>query len=167
MDLTLSALEMCVARFYLLAPLVPLLRLQQCMPPRNTQTSNCTPIGAAPVAGECVSLWLLRASLTNRSQWTSPRYVSLRQEFSFCTLLTSCIPYPQLVGNTHAALPASFRSDVNDMAQVPVLEFIDTATGVVQRLTQSVAIIEFLDEVVSSPPLLPTDPLARAQCRQV
>jgi maleylpyruvate isomerase len=73
----------------------------------------------------------------------------------------------QLVGNTDAALPASFRSEVNDMAQVPVLEFTDTVTGAVHRLTQSVAIIEFLDDLVASPPLLPADPLARAQCRQI
>ena len=71
------------------------------------------------------------------------------------------------MGNTDAALPADFRSGVNDMAQVPVLEFADKSTGATQRLTQSVAIIEFLDELVSSPPLLPADALAKAQCRQV
>jgi len=43
---------------------------------------------------------------------------------------------------------------------VPVLEL---AGG--QRLTQSMAIIEYLDETHPSPPLLPAEPLARAQVR--
>ena len=53
------------------------------------------------------------------------------------------------------------------MAQVPVLEFNDVTVGAVHRLTQSVAIIEFLDELFPRNPLLPRDPLARARVRQV
>lgn len=34
-------------------------------------------------------------------------------------------------------------------------------------LTQSLAIIEYLDEIVPAPPLLPTAPLARARVRQI
>ena len=44
-------------------------------------------------------------------------------------------------------------------AQVPLLE-VDG-----QRLSQSMAIIEYLDETHPEPPLLPTDPLGRAQVR--
>lgn len=43
---------------------------------------------------------------------------------------------------------------------VPVLELTDGT-----RLTQSMAIIEYLDEVHPEPALLPADPLARAQVR--
>lgn len=50
---------------------------------------------------------------------------------------------------------------LNPMAQVPTLE-ID---GV--RLTQSIAICEYLDETRRDPPLLPADPVARAQCREL
>ena len=48
---------------------------------------------------------------------------------------------------------------LNPMAQVPTLE-ID---GV--RLTQSIAICEYLDETRRQPALLPAAPVARAQCR--
>jgi maleylpyruvate isomerase len=48
----------------------------------------------------------------------------------------------------------------NPMAQVPVLELDDGAL-----LTQSVAILEYLDEVHPSPPLLPADPVGRAHTR--
>lgn len=50
----------------------------------------------------------------------------------------------------------------NPMAQVPVLE-LDDGT----YLSQSLAIIEYLDEVHPDPPLLPAEPLARARARQM
>ena len=50
---------------------------------------------------------------------------------------------------------------VNPLAQVPTLD-IDG-----HRLTQSIAICEYLDETRPEPPLLPRDPLARARCREV
>lgn len=49
----------------------------------------------------------------------------------------------------------------NAMAQVPVLELQAGAT-----LTQSIAILEWLDERYPDPPLLPEDPLPRARVRQ-
>jgi maleylpyruvate isomerase len=49
---------------------------------------------------------------------------------------------------------------INVQGFVPALEFDD---GVV--LTQSVAIIEYLDELYPDPPLLPEEPLARARVR--
>lgn len=53
-----------------------------------------------------------------------------------------------------------FRA-VNPAALVPVLE-VDG-----QRLAQSPAIAEFLEERYPSPPLLPADPLARARVREL
>jgi maleylpyruvate isomerase len=51
---------------------------------------------------------------------------------------------------------------LNPMEQVPTLVLDDGRT-----LTQSLAIIEYLDETVPSPPLLPRDPYLRARTRQL
>lgn len=51
-------------------------------------------------------------------------------------------------------------ADVGLEGLVPVLELADGT-----RLTQSMAIIEYLDEVHPEPALLPADPLARARVR--
>lgn len=53
----------------------------------------------------------------------------------------------------------------NPMRQVPVLE-IEDATGS-HQLGQSLAILEYLEEVHPEPPLLPADPLSRAKVRQI
>ncbi|MGK3991672.1 maleylacetoacetate isomerase [Sorangium sp. So ce1024] len=53
----------------------------------------------------------------------------------------------------------------NPMAQVPLLEF--EQGGAVRRVAQSVAIIELLEELFPSPPLLPADPYLRARARQL
>src|SRR4051812_45376310 len=50
---------------------------------------------------------------------------------------------------------------INPMKQVPVLE-LDDGT----RLTQSMPILDFLDETHPVPPLLPKHPLLRARSRQ-
>lgn len=55
-------------------------------------------------------------------------------------------------------------ASVNPMRQVPTLEW--TEGGSTIRLTQSVAIAEYLEETCPSPPLLPKDPLLRAQTRR-
>lgn len=49
-------------------------------------------------------------------------------------------------------------ADVNPAAAVPVLQLDDG-----RRLTQSMAILRYLDQVTPSPALLPDDPFARAQ----
>lgn len=49
----------------------------------------------------------------------------------------------------------------NPMKQVPVLELADGTL-----LTESLAILHWLDEAFPEPPLLPADPLARARVRQ-
>ena len=56
---------------------------------------------------------------------------------------------------------SEFRA-INPQSRVPVLEL---STG--EILTQSLAIIEYLDEIHPEPPLLPSDPLARAKSRAI
>ena len=60
-------------------------------------------------------------------------------------------------GAHHAAL-----DPVNPMHQVPTLVLDD---GTV--ITESVAILEYLDEAYPAPPLLPADPRARARVREL
>lgn len=58
----------------------------------------------------------------------------------------------------------------NPMEQIPVLEFTDSRTGEVICLTQSLAIIEFIDELTTANggvSIFPTDPLVKARIRQV
>ncbi len=63
---------------------------------------------------------------------------------------------------------SSELSSKNSMDQIPVLEFTEVATGKIIQLTQSMAIIEFLDEYKPNPPLLPKhDAILRARVRQV
>lgn len=58
----------------------------------------------------------------------------------------------------------SYRT-INPLRQVPVLEWRDAA-GDLQRLTQSVAIVEYLDEHWPDPPLFPPEGLMRARVRE-
>lgn len=53
----------------------------------------------------------------------------------------------------------------NPMAQVPTLEF--EQGGAVRRVSQSMAIIELLEDWFPAPPLLPADPYLRAKARQL
>jgi maleylpyruvate isomerase len=57
---------------------------------------------------------------------------------------------------------------MNPLAQVPVLELDAAETGGSPVfLTQSMAILEFLEERFPAPPLLPAEALARARARQL
>jgi maleylpyruvate isomerase len=56
-------------------------------------------------------------------------------------------------------------ASVNPQGMVPVLE-IETG-GVIHRIGQSLAILEYLEEIQPEPPLLPKDPYARARTRQL
>ncbi|HHL43365.1 MAG TPA: maleylacetoacetate isomerase [Hellea balneolensis] len=64
----------------------------------------------------------------------------------------------------YALLDRAHKSEtylkLNPQGLVPALELSGETV-----LTQSMAILEYLDEVHPSPPLLPTDPLARARVR--
>ena len=52
----------------------------------------------------------------------------------------------------------------NPMGQVPALEIVED-DGTVRFLSQSVAIIEYLEDRFPTPPILPGDPFLRAQAR--
>lgn len=54
----------------------------------------------------------------------------------------------------------------NPMGQVPLLEFVG-GTFAGRQLTQSLAIMEFLDDLVAVPALLPVEPWAKAQARMM
>ncbi len=60
--------------------------------------------------------------------------------------------------------PAEFHQK-NPLEQVPVLE-IDDGSGPI-RLTQSMAILEYLEGRFPTPALLPSDPILRARARQL
>ncbi|MBS2028029.1 MAG: maleylacetoacetate isomerase [Deltaproteobacteria bacterium] len=53
----------------------------------------------------------------------------------------------------------------NAMSQVPLLEWEEG--GQTKRLAQSMAIIEYLDETIPNPSILPKDPFLRAQTRML
>jgi len=62
---------------------------------------------------------------------------------------------------------AEFRA-LNLAEQVPILELDERGPdGGARRITQSMAIIEYLDERYPTPPLLPADPWLRARARQL
>lgn len=52
----------------------------------------------------------------------------------------------------------------NPMSQVPILEITED-DGSVHALTQSLPILEYLDERFPTPPILPKNPYLRARCR--
>jgi maleylpyruvate isomerase len=54
---------------------------------------------------------------------------------------------------------------INPLGEVPVLEIEDH--GVVRRLSQSLAIIDYLERTVPDPPLSPADPFLAARARQL
>jgi len=72
---------------------------------------------------------------------------------------------PQGQGEVGAQHTADFRA-LNPMSQVPVL-VIDDPPGPPRTLTQSMAILEYLEERFPAPPLLPADPWLRARARQL
>lgn len=61
---------------------------------------------------------------------------------------------------------AAYRR-LNPLGEVPSLEIRDGSGQIEAVLAQSVAIMEYLDEVHPDPPLLPATPLERARCRQL
>lgn len=86
--------------------------------------------------------------------------------FVCLTRVSFCVIYLQLVGNTTEHLPAEVQSR-NALEQIPILEFNDSSAGT-QTLTQSLAIIEFLEEAFpKSRHVFPSNPLLRARSRQV
>lgn len=71
------------------------------------------------------------------------------------------------MGNTTERIAEELRVK-NAMEQIPLLEFTDPHTGETQSLTQSIAIIEYLEDAFpATHRVLPTCPLRRARARQV
>ena len=70
-----------------------------------------------------------------------------------------------IAGEQHA--PA--YTSLNPLGQVPLLELEAREAGdsPIRHIAQSMAILEFLDELFPQPPLLPADPLLRARTRQL
>lgn len=60
---------------------------------------------------------------------------------------------------------AAYVAEINPLSQVPVLELDDASPP--RRITQSLAIIEYLEERYPEPALLPSDPWLRARARQL
>ncbi|HEX8112696.1 MAG TPA: maleylacetoacetate isomerase [Kofleriaceae bacterium] len=75
------------------------------------------------------------------------------------------LPYDYVAVNiVHGEQLADAYRAKNPMAQVPTLEVTED-DGTRFALTQSLAILEYLDERWPDPPLLPRDPLLRARAR--
>ena len=55
----------------------------------------------------------------------------------------------------------------NPLGQVPVLEVLEDGEAAPRHLAQSMAILEFLEERIPSPPLLPRDAYGRARVRTI
>jgi maleylpyruvate isomerase len=56
---------------------------------------------------------------------------------------------------------------LNPIGEVPTLEIRGEGGELIAHLAQSVAILEYLEETHPDPPLLPGDPITRAQTRQL
>jgi maleylpyruvate isomerase len=72
---------------------------------------------------------------------------------------------PVNIGPAASEQGSEAYASINPMRQVPTLEWEEA--GTIVRLTQSVAIAEYIEEHVSEPPLLPKAPLVRARVREV
>lgn len=85
----------------------------------------------------------------------------------YISLLLLLLSPLQLVGNTTELISAELRSK-NAMDQIPLLEYTDPHTGETETLTQSLAIIEYLEEAFpATHRILPTCTQKRARARQV
>lgn len=96
-------------------------------------------------------------SLILHSYWRSGAAWRVRIALALKGLDHTTITHDLRLGDQSAA---SYRA-LNPQALVPAL---DTGEGV---LTQSLAILEWLDEVYPEPQLLPADPLSRAHVRSL
>lgn len=90
--------------------------------------------------------------------WRSTATWRVRIALAYKQIEYTYVPVDVIAGDQHA--PA-YREQ-NPMAQVPLL-VLDGG----ERLAQSVAILEYLEETHPDPPLLPTGAVARARVRQV
>lgn len=95
------------------------------------------------------------------SYWRSSSSWRVRIALAFKGLEYEVVPVHLLHGEQHVA----DHRDRNPMQQVPVLETEDGGRPLV--LSQSMAILEYLEERWPEPPLLPRLRMARARARQL
>jgi maleylpyruvate isomerase len=95
------------------------------------------------------------------SYWRSSASWRVRIALELKGIGYECVPVHLLAGQQR---DAEHRAR-NPMQQVPVLEF--EQAGALLRLTQSLAIIEYLDEAHPGSPLLPAGALERARVREL
>lgn len=97
------------------------------------------------------------------SYWRSSSAWRVRIALAWKGLDCDVIPVHLLRDGGEQHLPAFLTR--NPLGQVPVLEVEEGGQTV--ALTQSLAILEYLEERHPHPPLLPADPLSRARVRQL
>lgn len=90
--------------------------------------------------------------------WRSSATWRVRIALAYKRLAHDYVPVDLIAGTQHGA---EFRR-LNPMGQVPLLVLDDGTT-----LSQSIAILELLEELHPDPPLLPAAPLARARVREL
>ena len=82
---------------------------------------------------------------------------------TYCTV-NNLMPITKVKVKTGKA--STTLEHLNGMGQVPTLVFTDD-NGETVTMTQSLAIIEYLDQVCDGAPILPTEPLALFKCREL
>lgn len=97
------------------------------------------------------------ADLTLYTYWRSSAAYRVRIALNLKGLNAQMVP----VNLLHAEQRAESFGDINPQRMVPVL--LDGP----HRLTQSLAILEYLDQTYPTPPLLPADPLQAARVRAI
>ena len=97
------------------------------------------------------------------SYWRSSSVWRVRIALALKNVAHELVPVHLLTGGGQQH-GADFRAR-NPLEQVPVLEVFEN--GHEFRLSQSMAIIEYLEERYPDPPLLPRDPELRARARQL
>jgi fumarylacetoacetase len=98
------------------------------------------------------------------SYWRSSASWRVRATLAAKSIEYQTIPINLLKGEQH---DASYL-EKNPLGQVPTLEFTDAETNQTIRMSQSIAIVEFLEEVFPDrQSVLPRDPLQRALARQM
>jgi maleylpyruvate isomerase len=99
------------------------------------------------------------------SYWRSSSAWRVRIALAWKGIDCQIIPVHLLRDGGEQHLPAFLAR--NPLGQIPVLELEQTEGGQPILLTQSVAILEYLEETYPTPPLLPREPLARARTRRL
>lgn len=97
------------------------------------------------------------ADLTLYTYWRSTAAYRVRIALNLKGLNAAMVPVNLLA----AEQQAEPFGDINPQRMVPVLQVGD------QRLTQSLAILEYLDEAYPAPPLLPSNALQAARVRAI